>query len=67
MEIFGINFNEFEMVKGSLGDREGTGRGQGGDRLLPPSHWCLGLVLTDQRPTEIGNFFEIVRKKSNKT
>ena len=24
MEIFGINFNEFEMVKGSLGDREGT-------------------------------------------
>ena len=24
MEIFGINFNEFEMVKGSLG----TGRGQ---------------------------------------
>ena len=24
MEIFGINFNEFEMVKGSLGDRDRT-------------------------------------------
>ena len=34
---------------------------QGGDR--PPStwHWCLGLVLPDLRPTEIGKFFEIVR------
>ena len=40
MEIFGIDFNEFEMVKGSLG----TGRGQTSPSLALVYHCQVTLV-----------------------
>ena len=51
MEIFGINFNEFEMVKGSLGDREGTDL-----PLLGTGVWFWFYLL------KLGNFLRLSDK-----